>query len=317
MNFVTSCFRWLMGCLVMAGWYPLLIVASYLVPVARVHRPARFAFRLTMRALGMRIKVSGLEHLDVRRAYLYVGNHVNIFDPFAFVAAVPMWVVAVEKRPNFRLPIYGWLIERWGNIPIDRDSPTAALRTLMGLTQRLKAGESICLMPEGTRTRTGEMGEFKNGPFRVAIDAGVAVVPFVLKNMHQFNQTGSFRVRPCVVEVIFTPPIEANLYTKSTQQALATRVREQMQAALGGLSVADIAGEDAEDTNDNEDAEDTKDNEDANDSKDTKDSKPNKDNKDNKYTDDTEEANAAGAAGETKDALVKESGVPRADADSA
>jgi 1-acyl-sn-glycerol-3-phosphate acyltransferase len=239
MNFVTSCFRWLMGCLVMASWYPWLIVASYVVPVSRVHRPARFAFRMTMRALGMRIKVSGTEHLDAGQAYLYVGNHVNIFDPFAFVAAVPQWVVAVEKRPNFRLPIYGWLIARWGNIPIDRDSPTSALRTLMGLVQRLKQGESICLMPEGTRTRTGEMGEFKNGPFRVAIDAQVPVVPFVLRGMHHFNQTGSFRVRPCVVEVIFTQPIDAGLYTKATQQALALKVREQMETALGATHAQD------------------------------------------------------------------------------
>ncbi|MDB5099793.1 MAG: plsC2 [Cyanobacteria bacterium RYN_339] len=233
MNLITSAFRWLICGLLMLVWYPLLIGGSYVVPMARLHRPARFIFWLTMRVLGARLVVRGLEHIDPARAYLYMGNHVNLFDPFAFVAAVPQFVVAVEKRPNFKIPIYGWLIGRWGNIPIDRDNPASALRTLVELGQRVKGGESICLMPEGTRTRTGEMGEFKNGPFRVAVDAKAQVIPFALKGMHAFNQTGSFRVRRAVVEVIFTAPIDAGEYDKRTLQALSDLVREQTLVALG------------------------------------------------------------------------------------
>jgi 1-acyl-sn-glycerol-3-phosphate acyltransferase len=204
-----------------------------MVPMRRLAGPARSFFRSSMRILGARLVVRGLEHLDPARPYLYMGNHVNLFDPFAFVAAVPQFVVAVEKRPNFKIPVYGWLIGRWGNIPIDRDTPASALRTLVECGQRLEAGESICLMPEGTRTRTGEVGGFKNGPFRVAVDAKAQVVPFALKGMHAFNQTGSFRVRKSTVEVIFTPPIDAAGYTRQTLQDLSDRVRAQTLEALG------------------------------------------------------------------------------------
>ncbi len=232
LNLITSLLRWGVVGALMLAWYPALIAASYVFPMARLNRIACACFRLSMRILGARLVVRGAEHLDPARGYLYLGNHVNLFDPFAFVSAAPHHVVALERRRNFRIPVYGWLIARWGNIPIERDDPTAAMKTLDEVAQRLARGESICVMPEGTRTRDGAMGEFKTGPFRVAIDAKALVVPFALRNMRRFNRTGSLRVHPCEVEVVFMPPIDAGAYDRLDMQALSDEVRERMQAAL-------------------------------------------------------------------------------------
>lgn len=231
-NLVSSLLRWGVVGALMLGWYPALILTSYVIPMARLNRLACACFTLSMRILGARLVVRGREHLDPARGYLYLGNHVNLFDPFAFVAAAPHHVVAVEKRQNFRIPIYGWLIARWGNIPIERDDPAAALKTLDEVAARVRRGESICFMPEGTRTRDGAMGEFRTGPFRVAIDAKAQVVPFALRNMRRFNRTGSFRVHPGEVEVVFMPPIDAGAYDRLGMQALSDAVRDRMQAAL-------------------------------------------------------------------------------------
>jgi 1-acyl-sn-glycerol-3-phosphate acyltransferase len=235
MNLLTSALRWLLCGAWMLVWYPILVGGSYVMPISRLAGLARFFFRSTLRILGAKLVVKGLEHIDPSKPYLYMGNHVSLFDPFAFVAAVPQYVVAVEKRPNFKIPVYGRLIGRWGNIPIDRESPSAALRTLIECGQKLKEGQSICLMPEGTRTRTGEMGEFKNGPFRVAMDAGAQVVPFALKGMLDFNKTGTWRVHRATVEVIFTPPVDGTAYDKKTLQAFSDRVRDQLVEALDRL----------------------------------------------------------------------------------
>lgn len=232
MRYLTSILRWLVCGLLMLVWYPPLILASFVVPMSRLHGPARLAFRLTMRVLGLKLVVRGLEHIDPARSYLYVGNHVNLFDPFVFVSGVPQWVVAVEKRPNFKIPVYGWLIGRWGNIPIERDDPEAARETLQEVVRRLQAGESICLMPEGTRSRDGEVGAFKSGPFQVAIEAGTRVLPFALRNMDKFNRTGSFLVQPAEVELVFTPAIDAGEYDMKGLRSLLKRARAQTIEAL-------------------------------------------------------------------------------------
>lgn len=226
--------RWAVCAALMVAWWPVLVVGARLGLIARLHPFARRAFRLSLRVLGMDLRVSGLEHVDPARPTLYLGNHVSLFDAFAFVAAVPQRVVAVEEAANFRFPVYGPLIRAWGNIPLDRTDAASALASLDGVVAALQAGQSVCMMPEGTRTRDGDVGAFRLGPFRVALEAGTTIVPFALRGMRAFNRPGTWVVRPAAVEVVFLPAIDTSAYAREDLAALAERVRADLLAALAG-----------------------------------------------------------------------------------
>lgn len=229
---LVSAFLWGRAVLVGAFWYPILIGLSHLMPLSRCRGIARLAFRSFLRAAGADLRVEGLEHIDPDSTYLYMGNHVSLFDPFLFIAAVPQWVVALEKRPNFGIPVYGRLISRWGNIPVDRDDLRSALESLQTVREALERGQSICIMPEGTRSRDGEMGDFKVGPFHLAIEAKARIVPFGFRNLARFNRTGSGRLARARVDVVFTPAIDAAEYGKHEIAALSRRVRDQISEAI-------------------------------------------------------------------------------------
>jgi 1-acyl-sn-glycerol-3-phosphate acyltransferase len=146
--------------------------------------------------------------------------------------AIPQWCVAIEKKSNFKLPIYGLLIKRWGNIPIDRENLGSALQSLEQAKRALASGESIAIMPEGTRSRDGQLAKFKKGGFHLAIDAGATIVPYAYKGLYEFMPHGTYWLRARTIEVVFTPPIDASAYTKEDLPALIAKVRGQILDAL-------------------------------------------------------------------------------------
>lgn len=225
-------FRWAFGWIVATAWILAIAQYSLFAPAQRNHRVWRIGFKMILDAFGIKLIVRGLEHIDPTRGYLFASNHVNLFEPFLGMMAIPQWIVAIEKESNFKIPVYGLLIKAWGNIPINRTDIHAAKRTLDIACQALASGTSIAIMPEGTRTRDGRLGPFKKGAFHMAIDAKATIVPYVFKGLYAINRTGSYLLTPGTVEVVFTPPIDTSEYTKETLLELSDRVRAQILAAL-------------------------------------------------------------------------------------
>src|SRR5262249_44174859 len=128
---------------------------------------------------GIRVRVSGLEHLSRGKPYVLMGNHVNFLDPFMLCVGMPVPTVALEKNKNFGIPIYGWVMRRWGTLSVDRGKPEQARLDLARAGEILRRdGSWLILFPEGTRTRDGRVGPFKKGGFHLALSTGVEIVPF-------------------------------------------------------------------------------------------------------------------------------------------
>lgn len=229
---LNSLIRWPLGIAVLTFWTLVLIVLTRVAPMRRVRPVARFGFRMLLAVAGLRVKMRGLEHVDPAKGYVCMSNHVNLFEPFVMGAFFPGWIVAIEKKENFKLPIYGALIKAWGNIPIDRQDLKSAMASLERAKEALASGVSIQIMPEGTRTRSGELGPFKKGGFHMAIDAGATILPFAFRNMYRFSHTGSWKLTPTEIEIVFTAPIDASQYAKDDLQALSDKVRAQIVDAL-------------------------------------------------------------------------------------
>jgi 1-acyl-sn-glycerol-3-phosphate acyltransferase len=233
MNVLFSIYVWLMWIVHLVVFGPPTLLALLFSRRAGF-RMVRGLSRSALAVAGIRVRVSGAEKVDWSRAHVFMGNHQNLLDPFILVLAVQRHMVGIEKQENHRIPIYGQLARAWGNIPIDRGNPAAAHATIGAATARMKEGASVLILPEGTRTKDGSIGPFKKGGFHMALDAGADIVPFTINGAYQVFQTGSWRVHPGVVEVIFGETIPTAGYTKETMDALVARVREAVCAHFTG-----------------------------------------------------------------------------------
>ena len=126
------------------------------------------------------VEVEGLEHLPpAEEAAVYVANHASFLDIFAlFHLGRPFKFVS--KTSNFLIPIIGWAMYLTGHIKLDRMDRRSQMRVLKDCIRKLGEGASVLFFPEGTRTSTGKMGDFKKGAFSVAVKAGAPVVPVTL-----------------------------------------------------------------------------------------------------------------------------------------
>jgi 1-acyl-sn-glycerol-3-phosphate acyltransferase len=200
--------------------------------------PQKFFFliqlscRLILWICGVQVKIVYQDRLQPGKTYLYMGNHVNIFDIIIMGAYLPTYIVGLEKDTHFHWPIYGSIIKRFGNIPLSQGNTANALESIHQAEAALQSGTSVVIMPEGTRTRTGQMGIFKKGGFHLAIDAKATIMPFTLKGAFEINQKGNWRIKPGQIELIFCHPIEASDYSKETLPELRDRVKSAIASNL-------------------------------------------------------------------------------------
>ena len=216
---------WITGTVFFASTFVILYVGLWILPRERVFGLARFLFALQVKVMGIRLEVTGLENLDRKRTYLIMGNHQSLFDLFVVPAAIPLTYVAVEAAYHFSIPLWGSLISRWGCIPIHRNNLEKAKESLEIAKQRLREGISIIILPEGHRTLNGEMGEFKKGPFHLARQAGVDILPFAISGLYDYNCKGAFQLNPKVVQVSIAPAIAYSVCATMAPEQLRDHVR--------------------------------------------------------------------------------------------
>jgi 1-acyl-sn-glycerol-3-phosphate acyltransferase len=229
-NALYSIYAWTVWslCLVVLGLPAVLLTA---IAPELGFRFVRAGSRFALWASGIPVRVRGLEHCG-DQAYVVMGNHQSLLDPFVVLRAFRRRPIAIEKVENLKVPVYGWLTRAWGNIPIKREDREAAIAGVDSARERLAQGHCIGIMPEGTRTKDGTLGPFKKGGFHLAIAAGAAILPFTINGAFGRLARGGWRVRPGPIEVVFGEPIPTTGYTKETMDALMARVRAAIEANM-------------------------------------------------------------------------------------
>ena len=221
-----SALLWAAGSAFFALTFVILSTGLFLLSWERVFTLARFLFSVQTKIMGIRLTVSGLAGLDRTRTYLIMGNHQSLFDLFVIPAAIPLTYVAVEAAYHFSIPLWGNLVTRYGCIPIYRNNLEKAKESLEIARQRLREGTSIIILPEGHRTLTGELGEFKKGPFHLALQAGADILPFAISGLFDYHRKGSLQLNPKPVRVSIGPAIPSGLCARMTPEQLRDHVRE-------------------------------------------------------------------------------------------
>jgi 1-acyl-sn-glycerol-3-phosphate acyltransferase len=183
-------------------------------PRLRAYALIRRWIALTLGLSGIRVVARGLEKLDPSKPYVFMANHVNLLDPFFYGMVMPVPYYGVEKRENFKIPFYGWLMSTWGNIPIDRRNLDQAKIDLENARVAIHRDAAwMIVMPEGTRTRDGLVLPFKKGVFHLALATDVPVVPVSMNGAYEIQARGSFWARGGEVELVFHDPIDPGHHT--------------------------------------------------------------------------------------------------------
>jgi len=221
------------------GWILLaLLVRPWSGPRARL--PLRMAARCWAPGLlaggPIRLQVEGRERIDFSRPCLFVANHQSIIDVCALFSAIPVPLRFLLKEEMRRAPFVGWYACATGMLFIVRDSVRAGALFRRQAAALLADGQSLCLFPEGTRSRSGELASFKAGSLQPAIDAGVDVVPVALHGTGRVLPIdGLFRARPGTIRVGFGAPLPTRVDGRPVaRQELAERAQARVQAILDG-----------------------------------------------------------------------------------
>jgi 1-acyl-sn-glycerol-3-phosphate acyltransferase len=170
---------------------------------------------------------------DPNRTCFFMVNHVNVFDPFFLYCVIPQFVRGWELESHFKIPAYGWLMKRFGNVPVPDVRRPSDLKRMWRLTRAaIDGGTSLIIFPEARRTRDGRLSEFQDGGFRVAQQLGIPIVPVSLVGSFQHHRTGHWMLWPAAVTVHLHETIETSGLTKEDVPALRHRIREIISAPI-------------------------------------------------------------------------------------
>jgi 1-acyl-sn-glycerol-3-phosphate acyltransferase len=178
--------------------------------------------------------VSGVRIRDPRHPYVVVANHESFADVF-LVSFVPWEMKWLSKEDNFRIPVVGWMMRMAGDIQVRRKDPRSRARAIEACRDRLRKKVSVMILPEGTRSATGELLPFHDGAFRLAVDMGVPVLPMAVAGTRQAMAKGSMLFNRARAEVRVLEPIQTTGMTPADVPALRERVRAQIEEARNQL----------------------------------------------------------------------------------
>ena len=203
---------------------------------AMQHWCARWWCRLIAWSIFARIRSRGAENISPDRTYVYMANHSSLVDTPALFAYLPYQFRIMAKKELFYVPFMGWHLWTVGNFRVDRSDARRTALSIRRVIDGVRSGKSLAVFPEGTRSPDGKLREFKPGAFKIALRAGVPIVPVTIRGANALLPKGSLAPRPGRVEVIIGRPIETSSFTGKNLGVLIDETRAAIEKNLVGES---------------------------------------------------------------------------------
>lgn len=191
---------------------------------------AMWIVRNAVRIAGIEIQIEGLEHIDPEGTYIYMCNHVSNLDPPVLIPKLPQRTSVLVKKELFKVPILGQAMRAGDLVPVDRSNRDAAVASMKEAERVMGEGLSMTVFPEGTRSPDGRLLPFKKGPFYLAMDSGIPVVPVTICGSERLMPKGHTVIQPGIVRLIFHSPILPASFRENDE--LIEAVRRQIEAWL-------------------------------------------------------------------------------------
>ncbi len=179
---------------------------------------------------GAKIEIRGRENIRQGQNYIFMANHVSNMDPPIVIPLIPGRTSVLVKKELFRIPLLGTAMKLAQLVPVDRTNRDAAIASIREATEVLRQNLHMTVFPEGTRSSDGRMRSMKKGPFYLAEESGVPVIPVTISGTFAMWPKNRFRMKPGPVTLTFHPAIT---YAQAgNREALMTAVRNAIESAL-------------------------------------------------------------------------------------
>jgi putative phosphoserine phosphatase/1-acylglycerol-3-phosphate O-acyltransferase len=184
--------------------------------------------------IGLDLKIKNEHFLWKHRPAVFIFNHQSKADVIIIAKLLRQDIAGVGKQEIRKMPFIGKVMELGGVVFIDRQNSASAIEAMAPLVEAIKEdGKSVALAPEGTRTISAKLAPFKKGAFHLAMDAGVPIVPIVIRNAGDVAPKGDFVFRSATVNVEVLPPVDTSAWTSKTIEKHVKEVRDQFVKTLG------------------------------------------------------------------------------------
>lgn len=201
------------------------------------HFSARIWAKLLMMTSGVKVSISGISNVPREGGLIFASNHQGALDILILLAYLPRYFRFVAKSELFRIPFFGWYMSFAGYVPIERDVSASAHRTIGSVADVLRKDDCVLIFPEGTRSKTGELGPFKRGSLMAAFQSGASVVPVAISGSYNMMPKKTFVINRVPVSIKFGQPISFSKYqgvkpTKDDYESELSRLREEIEKLL-------------------------------------------------------------------------------------
>ena len=198
--------------------------------VTLLYRMFTWGAKTGVRLAGVRVEVIGLDQIDSSRSYLFMTNHVSNLDPPIQIPRIPRRTSVMVKKELFKVPILGQAMRMGALVPVDRGNREAGIEAVTAAKAVIEQGLNMTIYVEGKRSFDGTLLPFKKGPFSLALECGVPVVPMTIVGTHDAMPKGRFAIKPGLVKMIFHPPIEPKDF--GSRDCLMEKVRSPIESSV-------------------------------------------------------------------------------------
>lgn len=188
--------------------------------------------RTLCRIVGVKVHIEGLENIQPDQTYIFVANHSSQFDIFSWQGYFPYNFRWIAKKELFAIPFFGQAMKQVGYIPIDRSKGRQALKSLDEAAKQIATGFSVLIFPEGTRSPSGRLQEFKTGAIMLAIKSGVPVVPIGFNGSYPVLPKGRLLPKAGNITIRIGSPEQTSHYKAKDKQALALSLHSAVESLL-------------------------------------------------------------------------------------
>ncbi|MFA7327682.1 MAG: lysophospholipid acyltransferase family protein [Candidatus Kapaibacterium sp.] len=192
--------------------------------------------RALNKIIGIEIEIEGIENIKANQSYIFVCNHSSLLDIPVLLGTLPGDVRIIYKRELEKIPIFGYGLKRSNLISIDRSDPRKAMKSLDEAIDKIQAGASVIIFPEGTRDSGSEVGEFKRGGFLIAEKALTPIIPIAVSGTYDLLPAGKLILKPGKVRISIMPKIDVKAMDRSELKGLKENVRNKIVEELAKIS---------------------------------------------------------------------------------
>ncbi len=232
MKYLISIYLWIVLSIYFILFLSFAIIVSYIFHHEKYNPWLQKLLRFMFSIMFINVEIEGLENIKLDKTYLYMANHVSLFDLPLLGGYVPGYARGVEADRQHAWPLYGWAMRRLGNIPINRKSIFGSLNTIDKTAEVITKGKSIIILKEGHRTMEGKLREFKNFPFLLAQKVGVEIIPIGLSGLFHLKNKNSWLIKPNRIKIKFGEPISIDIVAKLETKNLRDKVRNEISQLI-------------------------------------------------------------------------------------